>query len=59
MTGFIIGITAGAIIIVKIIKEHNAEIERINKSWRQELEHKNDYIKTLEHEKKAFVQLNV
>lgn len=52
MTGFIIGITAGTIIIVKIIKDHNAEIERINKIWRQELEHKNDNIKTLEHEKK-------
>lgn len=50
MTGFIIGITAGVIVIVKIIKDHNAEIERINKSWRQELEHKNDYIKSLERE---------
>lgn len=50
MIGFLIGLAIGAGVVVKIVKDHNAEIKRINKSWMQELEHKNDYIKSLEHE---------
>lgn len=50
MTGFLIGLAIGAVVVIKIVKDHNDEIKRINKSWMQEIEHKNDYIKSLERE---------